>query len=70
LEIDAAFEKLTRLNVGGLAISADSFFLFHAREQLAAPSARYALSALSAMFGFRQFAFAGGLTSCGAGVNE
>jgi putative ABC transport system substrate-binding protein len=48
--------------VGGLVISADSF-LFSRKEQLAALAVRHAVPAI---FGFREFAAAGGLASYGA----
>ena len=65
-EIDAAFAALTTLHVGGLVISADSL-LFSRKERLAALAARYAVAAI---FGFREFAVAGGLISYGASPND
>jgi putative ABC transport system substrate-binding protein len=56
-EADAAFAALTMVHAGGLLISADSF-LFSRKERLAALAARYAMSAI---FGFREFAAAGGV---------
>ena len=44
-EVDAVLAALTRLHVGGLVISADSFF-FSRKERLAALTARYALPAI------------------------
>jgi putative ABC transport system substrate-binding protein len=65
-EIDAAFAALTTLHVGGLVISADSL-LFSRKERLAALAAR---CAVPAVFGFREFAVAGGLISYGASPND
>jgi putative ABC transport system substrate-binding protein len=65
-EIDAAFAALTKLHVGGLLISADSFF-FSRKERLAAMAAR---DAVPAIFGFREFAVAGGLISYGASPTD
>ncbi len=65
-EIDAAFAALPQLGVGGLVISADSF-LFSRKEKLAELANR---AGLPAIFGFREFAAAGGLISYGASPNE
>jgi hypothetical protein len=65
-EVDAAFAALTTVHVGGLLIRADSF-LFSRKERLAAPAARYAMPAI---FGFREFAAAGGLASYGASPTD
>jgi putative tryptophan/tyrosine transport system substrate-binding protein len=65
-EIDVAFDEMARLHVGGLVISADSFF-FSRKERLAVLAARHALPAI---FGFREFAAAGGLISYGASPTE
>ncbi len=65
-EIDAAFAALSKLRVGGLVISADSF-LFSRKERLAELAARHATPAI---FGFREFAVAGGLISYGASPSD
>jgi putative tryptophan/tyrosine transport system substrate-binding protein len=65
-EVDAAFAALTELRSGGLLISADSF-LCSRKERLAALAARYGVPAI---FGFREFAVAGGLISYGASPND
>ena len=65
-EIEAAFAEMARLHAGGLVISADSFF-FSRKERLAALAAQHALPAI---FGFREFAVAGGLISYGASPAE
>jgi putative tryptophan/tyrosine transport system substrate-binding protein len=65
-EIDVAFAAVGRLAVGGLIISSDSFF-FTRSERLAALAARHALPAI---FGFREFAAAGGLMSYGANLAD
>ena len=65
-EIEAAFAALTELRAGGLVISADSF-LFSRKEQLGALAARHAVPAI---FGFREFAVAGGLISYGASPTD
>jgi ABC-type uncharacterized transport system substrate-binding protein len=65
-EVDAAFAEMTALRVDGLVISADSF-LFSRKERLAELAAR---DALPAIFGFREFAVAGGLISYGASPTE
>jgi putative ABC transport system substrate-binding protein len=65
-EVDAAFAALAQSGIGGLVISADSF-LFSRKEQLAALAARFKIPAI---FGFREFAAAGGLMSYGASPND
>jgi hypothetical protein len=65
-EVDAALAAAASANVGGLLIGADSFFFFRT-ERLAAVAFRHRLPAL---FGFREFAMAGGLISYGASPAE
>jgi putative ABC transport system substrate-binding protein len=65
-EVDAALAAAASANVGGLLIGADSFFFFRT-ERLAAVALRHRLPAL---FGFREFAVAGGLISYGASPTE
>jgi putative ABC transport system substrate-binding protein len=65
-DIDAAFATVGQLPVGGLIISSDSFF-FTRSERLAALAASHAVPAI---FGFREFAAAGGLMSYGADLAD
>jgi putative ABC transport system substrate-binding protein len=65
-ELNDAFTKLAQLGAGGLVIGSDSFF-FTRSEQLAALASRHAVPAI---FGFREFAVAGGVMSYGASVTE
>jgi putative ABC transport system substrate-binding protein len=65
-DFDTAFARLVQLRVGGLVITSDSFF-FTRSEQLAALASRHAVPAI---FGFREFATAGGLMSYGASVTD
>ena len=60
-EIDAAFATLVQLHDGALLVTADPFFNSR-REQLVALASRYAVPAL---YEFREFATAGGLSSYG-----
>jgi len=62
--IDAAFSTLVELHAGALDVMADGFF-FSRREQLVALAARHAVPAI---YGFREFAAAGGLISYGANL--
>jgi putative ABC transport system substrate-binding protein len=65
-EFEAAFAKLADLQVGGLIISADTFF--HNRAgQLAALTLKHAMPAVLAV---REFAVAGGLISYGGNISE
>jgi putative ABC transport system substrate-binding protein len=61
-DIDAVLATVGKLPAGGLIISSDSFF-FTRSERLAALAARHSVPAI---FGFREFAVAGGLMSYGA----
>jgi putative ABC transport system substrate-binding protein len=65
-ELDTAFATLVRRRAGGLVISSDSF-LFARGKQLAALAVRHAVPAI---FGFREFATAGGLMSYGANLRD
>jgi putative ABC transport system substrate-binding protein len=63
-EIDAALVSLVQLHVGGLVVGTDPFFNSR-REQLVALAARYAVPAI---YGWREFAAAGGLISYGSSL--
>ena len=65
-DLESVFETLVQLRPGGLVISSDSF-LFTRTEQLAALALRHRVPAI---FGFREFAVAGGLMSYGANLIE
>ena len=65
-ELNTVFERLAQLQASGLVISSDSF-LFARGEQLAALAVRHAVPAI---FGFREFATAGGLMSYGANLRD
>jgi len=65
-DFDAVFEKLTQLRAGALVIGPDNLFSTHSK-QLAALAVRHALPAV---YGFRQFAAAGGLMSYGSSETE
>jgi putative ABC transport system substrate-binding protein len=65
-DFDTAFARLVQLRLGGLVISSDSYFWTRS-EQLAALARRHAVPAI---FGFREFAMAGGLMSYGASVAD
>jgi putative ABC transport system substrate-binding protein len=65
-DFDTAFVTLSQLHVGGLVISSDSFF-FVRSGPLATLAAQHRVPAV---FGFREFAAAGGLMSYGANVTE
>jgi putative ABC transport system substrate-binding protein len=60
-EIDATFATLVELHAGALVVASDSFFSSR-REQLVALAARHAVPAI---YDFREYAAAGGLTSYG-----
>jgi len=65
-DIDAVLPTVGQLPAGGLIISSDSFF-FTRSERLAALAARHAVPTI---FGFREFAVAGGLMSYGADLAD
>jgi putative tryptophan/tyrosine transport system substrate-binding protein len=65
-EIDAAFEKLIELRVGGLVVSVDPF-LTNQRTQIVALAARHAVPAI---YGVREFAADGGLMSYGTDLAD
>jgi putative ABC transport system substrate-binding protein len=65
-EFEIIFAKITELHVGGLVITADSFFYAHI-EKLAALAAQ---NKIPAIFGFREFPAAGGLMSYGADLAD
>jgi putative ABC transport system substrate-binding protein len=65
-DLNTAFATLVRLQAGGLVIGSDSF-LFARSEQLAVLAVRHAVPAI---FGFREFAVAGGLMSYGANLRD
>ena len=65
-DFDAIFENLIQLHADGLVIGPDNLFSAHS-EQLAALAVRHALPAV---YGFRQFAAAGGLMSYGSSETE
>jgi ABC-type uncharacterized transport system substrate-binding protein len=61
-EIDAAFASLVELHATALVVARDAFFTSR-REQLVALASRHAVPAI---YGWREFAAAGGLISCGS----
>jgi putative ABC transport system substrate-binding protein len=65
-DFDSAFASVTRLRVGGLVISSDSFF-FSQSHQLAALAVQHAVPTI---FGFPEFVTAGGLMSYGGSITE
>jgi ABC-type uncharacterized transport system substrate-binding protein len=65
-DFDAVFASLVALRAGGLVISSDSFF-FTRSELLAALGLRHAVPTI---FGFREFAAAGGLISYGGSITD
>jgi putative ABC transport system substrate-binding protein len=65
-DFDTVFTRLGQLKAGGLVISSDSFF-FARSGRLAALAIRHGIPAV---FGFPEFAKAGGLISYGASVTE
>jgi putative ABC transport system substrate-binding protein len=65
-DFDAAFATLSQLHAGGLVITSDSFF-FASSGLLASVAVRYGVPAI---FGFREFAAAGGLMSYGGNIIE
>jgi putative tryptophan/tyrosine transport system substrate-binding protein len=65
-EIDIAFESVARHRIPALAVAADPFLLAR-RDKLVALAAR---NAVPAMYGFREYAVAGGLMSYGIDLSE
>ncbi|MGZ3382457.1 MAG: ABC transporter substrate-binding protein [Isosphaeraceae bacterium] len=65
-DLDTVFGNLVQLRADALVVSSDSFF-FTRCEQLAVLAARHATPTI---FGFREFAAAGGLMSYGASVTD
>ena len=63
-EIDSAFASSVELHAGAFVVSIDPFF-YGRREQLVTLAARHAIPAI---YGFREFAAAGGLISYGANL--
>ena len=63
-DLETAFATLVQLRAGGLVISSDPFF-FTRSEQLVALALQHRVPAI---FGFREFAVAGGLMSYGANL--
>ena len=63
-EINAAFATLVQLQAGGLVVGADPFFNSR-REQLVALAARHVVPAI---YEWREFAKAGGLSSYGTSL--
>jgi putative ABC transport system substrate-binding protein len=65
-ELDGAFSTLTQMRVGGLVVSADTFFSSRSAE-LAALASRHGVPTISP---YREFAEAGGLMSYGGSVTD
>jgi putative tryptophan/tyrosine transport system substrate-binding protein len=65
-EIDVAFDSIARHRIPALAVAADPFLLAR-REKLVALAARHAVPA---MYGFREYAVAGGLMSYGIDLSD
>ena len=65
-EIDSAFVSLIQRQAGALVVGNDAFF-FSRREQLAALALRHAVPMI---YGFREFATAGGLITYGASLTS
>jgi putative tryptophan/tyrosine transport system substrate-binding protein len=63
-DIDAVFETLVRLQVGGLVLGSDTFFIARS-EQFASLTVRHAVPAI---FAFREFVAAGGLMAYSSSV--
>jgi putative ABC transport system substrate-binding protein len=64
--LDAAFATLAQLRAGGLVIGSDPFFNSR-REQLAALTVRHAVPTI---YGYREFAAAGGLMMYGSSLTD
>jgi putative ABC transport system substrate-binding protein len=65
-EFEEVFAGLKQMQIGGLVIGTDGFFVAHS-EQLAALTVRYEMPAI---FQYRAFAAAGGLMSYGGNVTD
>lgn len=65
-EIESAFEKLTKLEVGGLIVAADIFFNSRS-QQFAALTLKHRVPAVHSV---RDFAAAGGLVSYGGNISD
>jgi putative ABC transport system substrate-binding protein len=65
-EIDAAFDSVARHRLPALAVAADPFLLAR-RDKLVTLAARHAVAA---MYGFREYAVAGGLMSYGIDLSD
>ena len=65
-ELEDLFAGLKQMQIGGLVIGTDGFFVAHS-EQLAALTVRYGMPAI---FQYRAFAVAGGLMSYGGSVTD
>jgi putative ABC transport system substrate-binding protein len=65
-EFEDIFAGLKQMQIGGLVIGTDGFFVAHS-EQLAGLTARYGMPAI---FQYRAFAAAGGLMSYGGSVTD
>jgi putative ABC transport system substrate-binding protein len=65
-DIEAAFTALAERRIGALLVTFDPFF-YSQRNRLVALAARYAVPTI---FGFREFAVAGGLMSYGTSVAD
>ena len=65
-DIDMAFTALLRLRAGGLVIVPDSFFISRIK-QVAALTVRHSVPAI---YGYREFAVAGGLMSYGGSLTD
>jgi putative tryptophan/tyrosine transport system substrate-binding protein len=65
-DFDRVFAKLTELRAGGLVIGGDAFFTSRAK-QLAELTVRHAVPAI---YQWREFAAAGGLTSYGSNITD
>ena len=65
-ELEDLFAGLKQMQIGGLVIGTDGFFVAHS-EQLAALTVRYRMPAI---FQYRAFVVAGGLMSYGGSVTD
>jgi putative ABC transport system substrate-binding protein len=65
-EIDSAFESIAQLQIPALAVAADPFLLAR-RDQIVVLAARHKVPAI---YGFREYALAGGLMSYGIDLSD